>query len=653
MMQGQLSKVARRWLWVLALSALVLWLYASAVNYGLIWDDPLWYQQGAGQTPWQIFTALPTYQFYRPLAILLNRQLVAPNGVVNASFAHAIQIAAHLLASVLCAPALRALGFGPKVARLAAVLFALCPLAWQAVAWQAPQQPLTTLGVLCALLAAHRFQRTQQARWLALSLLFYAAALLFQESAVVFGWIFFWINREKLLVIGYWLLQRRITNNYSPITVFWPLLHLLLAALYLLIWLNVPRQAGVTGAGFQANVLAYLLQGVVYPLAHGLALGQFNWPVEIWLGIFAMGGGMLLALAGAWRPRVVGALWVSAGLLPAWAGLAWDYVGVGSRLFYPALLGIAALWACAIIQLWETRRTLLRVCSAALLAWMVALSLGQWAQFKQLYERGTGHLAQTIAVLATEPTRTLTFVNYPDRLMLRPAPYPLGEWGLVLAPIVQDLGDFARVSAALGAADHSLAVFLTGVAEREQWPYAVNMRGENTAPENVLAAALASEAVYLTDYLPGGELRLRWVGGATWLPADSSPARVQASFGRGDSPALQLEASTIAQSTLTLQWRSHQPLPDTTIFVHVLQEGVLVASADGDALGGMVPLWVWQANTAITDVRSLADLALPAGAYQIFVGLYNRQTGAREPAFDAAGQRWPEDAVPIGTLQLP
>ena len=117
------------------LAAVVLILYAPSVHFGLIWDDPTWYQQGAGQSPWHIFTALSSYQLYRPLAILLNRQLVFPNGVVNVPLAHVIQIGAHLVAVLACVPVLRAFEFELWHARLTALLFAVSPLTFQAVAW--------------------------------------------------------------------------------------------------------------------------------------------------------------------------------------------------------------------------------------------------------------------------------------------------------------------------------------------------------------------------------------------------------------------------------------------------------------------------------------------------------------------------------------
>jgi hypothetical protein len=241
------ARFIRRYWFSLGLIGLVLLLYASSINFGLIWDDPRWYAQGEGQTLWQLFASLDTYQFYRPMAVWLNRQLVTPDGVIAVQTAHFIQIAAHLLAVLAVVPVLSVFKFERQHARLAALIFALYPLSYQAVAWQAPQQPSAMLAVFVAILLAARFVQRNRSRYLIASLAAYAFALLFQESALPFVVMFFWlaffngpISRPTL--------QRRT---------FWPLLHLALAVIFFVIWLNVPKESGITGRGLDARVLAY------------------------------------------------------------------------------------------------------------------------------------------------------------------------------------------------------------------------------------------------------------------------------------------------------------------------------------------------------------------------------------------------------------
>lgn len=631
------------------LAALVAALYAPALRFGLIWDDPRWYQQGAGLPAWRLFTALPTYQFYRPLTLLLNRQLVSPEGVVNAPLAHGLQIGAHLAAVLLAGPVLRGFGVAALPARLAALVFALFPLAHQAVAWQAPQQPLALAGVLLALWAAQRGYAGRPAAWLGLSVLAYAAALLVQESALPYAVFFVW------LAAGRWRAGQR------PRWRGWPLAHLAAAGLYGLVWLSVPRQAGVTGAGFQPLVLAYLLQGLVYPAAWaGARLGLWaGWSPAAFVLVFALAAALLAAAVARWtapRAAALGLAWAGAGLLPIWAGLSWDYVSTGARLLYPAGLGIALLWAGAMAWAASAGPPWRRAAGAGLLAGVLALSLAQIWQQQQLYAAGTRHLARAAAELAARPGEQVAFVNFPDRIVLEPAPYPLGTWGLWLAPVGQDLADFARAAAGQSAADRSLAVFPAGAAERAAWPHRVEMRGADSAPGTVWEAATWADAIYLTDYVAGGELALRLAGAA----APASTAEPLARLRAGDAAVALLAAEVAAPETaggparLRLVWQALTPLPgEVTIFVHLWRGGAYWSAADGDSLGGLLPLWAWQPGRALTDWRPLRPQPPEPGEYNVRAGLYTRADNTRWTAVSATGAAFAEGEVPVGTLSVP
>jgi hypothetical protein len=640
-----MTRLGLRWGWFYGLLVVaVLALYAPTARFGLIWDDPKWYEQGAGRAFWQFFLPLPTYQFYRPLSLWLNQQFVSPAGVVNAPLAHALQIGAHLLAALLAAPALRALGLGEWHARLAALLFAVYPFSYQAVAWQqALQAPLAMLWVLCAVLAAHAFRRRGRAAWLGLSLAAYAAALLFQESALPFVCLFLWMAAPDLLKA-----PRDWRNG-------WPGLHLLAAAVYVWVWLSVPRQGGVTGAGFQPIVLAYGLQAAAFPVARPLAVWGAAWSVNTLHGVF--GAVVALLLVGVWRGQSARAaaltgLWIAAGSLPVWAGLSWGYVEVGERLLYPASLGVAALWAGAAAWALAAGPGRRRALGGLLLVGVLGLSLQHWSRMHTLYRIGTQHLARTVKTLAATPEARVLLVNFPDRIEIRPPLYPLGFWGLTLAPVVQNVSDFALAAEGRSAEDRSLSAFLTGAAERDEWPYRVDMRGVNSDPAALFEAARWADRVYLTDYLPDGTLRLREVGDVR-PGAASRP--VLATL--GDAVRLaEAEIGEVEAHSLTLRlvWECLQPLQlGDTIFVHIWKDGVYEGGADGDSLGELIPLYAWEAGTEVVDLRRIDLTSFEPGQHEVRVGIYNRDGGARYPALSAAGVRFADDEIVIGMVSLP
>jgi len=93
---------------------------------------------------------------------------------------------------------------------------------------------------------------------------------------------------------------------------------------------------------------------------------------------------------------------------------------------------------------------------------------------------------------------------------------------------------------------------------------------------------------------------------------------------------------------------------DRTVFVHMLDsQGNLVTQADGQPDGGRYPLSIWEAGESIPDTHSLRlPENLVPGLYQIRVGLYDWRTGERLPAFTAQTSRYPDDSVPLTTVQV-
>jgi hypothetical protein len=631
------TRFVRRHWFSLGLIGLVLLLYAPSINFGLIWDDPRWYAQGKGQTLWRVFTSLDTYQFYRPAFIWLSQQVVAPDGSVAAQTAHLIQISTHLLAALAALPVLRVFRLECNHARLAALVFALYPLSYQAVAWQAPAQPITMLAVFVAILLAARFMQRNRSRYLIASLAAYALALLFQESALPFVVMFFWVA----------FFNEPIDRSTLRRRAFWPLLHLGLAAIFMVIWLSVPRESGITGRGLDVRVLAYGLQGVVFPVAALLSpqLGGMSapalsaWYAAIWL-VLTLGVWRWQGRRIAW----LSLLWLIAGLLPVLVGLSWNYTRIGARLLYPASLGIAMLWGGWAAQLFVPVAWRRAIGLAATIG-LVLISIVQWSTMRDLYQRGANYLDETITRLAQQPDRSFLLVNYPDRLWLRPAPYPLGEWGLILAPVVQNVSDFAVAKKGRSAETQSLSAFRVGADQRGAYPYEVFMRGEDASPEKLAEVAAQVDRVLLTEYAPDGSLTLRDVGSIR--PASSAAYRARF------AETAQLIDAQIDGTKIDLTWRALSPLRvSDTVFVHLWRDGKFVTAFDGDSLGGLLPPASWPLEKNVIDVRSIAGRDLPPGQYEVRVGLYNRDDGARYKAFDAQGNRLPDDALAIGTAEV-
>ncbi len=98
---------------------------------------------------------------------------------------------------------------------------------------------------------------------------------------------------------------------------------------------------------------------------------------------------------------------------------------------------------------------------------------------------------------------------------------------------------------------------------------------------------------------------------------------------------------------LTLWWQARQtPQVDYTIFVHLLDPATetLVTQSDAEPRGGAYPTSWWVAGEVISETVTLSLEDVPAGAYRLAVGLYDR-TVTRLPATGPDGQLLPDDRL--------
>jgi hypothetical protein len=114
------------------------------------------------------------------------------------------------------------------------------------------------------------------------------------------------------------------------------------------------------------------------------------------------------------------------------------------------------------------------------------------------------------------------------------------------------------------------------------------------------------------------------------------PADVQAQPARFGDVARLLGyrlASQPDRFTLSLYWQAEQPDDiDYTVFAHLLNAaGQMVAGQDSQPAGGRYPTGIWEPGEVVPDERSFATRDLPAGTYQLEVGMYVVATGERLP----------------------
>lgn len=139
----------------------------------------------------------------------------------------------------------------------------------------------------------------------------------------------------------------------------------------------------------------------------------------------------------------------------------------------------------------------------------------------------------------------------------------------------------------------------------------------------------------------------------------ADPALKQPALGKleiGELAAAQVSPLQRGQPLrVTLTWRATtQPPKDYNVFLQLVDKNnKIVAQRDGPPANGFLPTTHWQAPLIFDEKRDITipnDLAL--GSYQLRIGMYDLQTGARIGIQNTVGEWQPDAALVITTLQL-
>jgi hypothetical protein len=640
---------------VAALSLLLIattWIYAPSLNYGLMWDDPHWFGRVAGKSIVELVQATPDYHFYRPAGLLYVRLFMSHTGLLDPVLLHLLQIGWHALNVALAYSLSRALGVGRTMAFVVAVLVALHPFSQQAVAWAAPLQ-VVTAAMLGGAWLFYLEARRQRGRWqpaAAVSVVLFVAALFVQESGVTLSFV------PILFELLRWSRGRRPRPGSNG----WlALVYPTCGAGFGLLWLLMPRQAGYTALALEPQVTLYMLQGMLFPLLGrpwGYGAADVLAGGIAWLGLLVA---LALLLGLAWRAgngqaALFGLAWAALGLALPVIGLHYSYAAVAPRLFYFAAPGTALIWAAVLVPARrpELPRKVWRLVGGLLLAGIMVQSVFIVQSFNRAYAHGAAHLDELVQA-ATPAETEFIFVNFPDRYTPQRPPFPLGYWGVTLAPVVADLAAFPAILTGASVRTHSFAMPWLDEEVRAGGPYQVDMRGEIISPDDLYRLARHSTFVYRTVYQPDGAFSLVRAG-AIEAPGGLEDRCPLALFDDRLCLRTAVAESHGDELRLHLIWSLSAPaVPHEAIFVHLGRPGEEpIAQADGDPWLGMLPLYVWQLGDWVHEWRSIALPRKVGGdEYLVRIGFYNWVSQERYKAVRPNGERWPSDAAVVGRLQ--
>jgi hypothetical protein len=523
------------------------------------------------------------------------------------------------------------------IAGAAALLFTVYPFSYQAVTWAIAHQPPPMVATLACLVIYTRARlaprpATRQdaakaasvragarhapavVRHLAGMLCLVAATLLHETGFVAAAIL--------LLIEGYLVAARRVPRPSG-----WPIAYVAVTLVMLAIYTSVAKSPPNEDT-WQPITGLYLLQGLVYPaamlLARVCALSRCD--SAAWL--LPVAGLTLIGVIGLWRLNrtmtigVLGLLWFGIGAAPVWAGRDYVYVEYAPRLLYLAGAG-AALAFAAILGAASGRP------GRSLRGGVIALVLLQSAQFviarQPLHAEAFRLLEQENQALFAPRRGAALFVNTVELFTYKNPEFPLGWFGVLVSPWHNRLVETLHLRA------EPPANWVIDPARAQETQARSRLRVEfhgRIAPPEQLVASLADVSdVYRVEAMEDGELRLFQIA-----HIEREGGQPGIALAEWPDAARLMSASVERESgvpVLNLVWSIEGAIePDRTVFVHVRNAaGQIVAQADGDPIGGMAPLGAGSPGDVVRERRPLIlPSNLPAGSYDIYIGLYERGT---------------------------
>jgi hypothetical protein len=391
----------------------------------------------------------------------------------------------------------------------------------------------------------------------------------------------------------------------------------------------------------------FFLHGLLYPVAPiiGWLVHRHGWHdftlVGLTAAFFALVLVWLARRSGDWRWVGRNLWWWAWGALPAALALKYGDLFISPRLHALASAGVTMLWAGVIIELGKLvrnvwgQRLVWGLLTGAIVAQNVAFLNHQRTLFATL-----NHVHQQVLRAAEDRgNEPLGYVNVPAWLAYRNRTYALVTEGIEFVPPYSNLGEFIQVNLGWRAAD---GVMFTPVLQETDQVF--GFRGAGLTWEEMRQFAVDHRTVWLTTY-QDRQFVLKHVG------------RIETDLPLADEPLVQFQGGPVIETAVVqrvqedewavvLTWVASGPV-DGEIFLHVRDANEdVVTQADGPALGGMVPIWLWQPGDRILDERHFF-LPDDRGPYTVQVGVYNAQ--GRFPAF-VDNVRAVDDAAIVATI---
>ena len=632
---------------IVVLTGITLLLYGYVLQLPFFYDDiPIMSWLATHQ--WSDIIQNPEGGYFRPLTLgIYKLGAILPLAIQKMTL-HA----ANLLWLVLGAVLIQAVCFlctrNQLQAWSAAILYITLPFFATTIPWiTAMSHPLVVVTTTLAAYTALKAGTSEKYGWLYLACGAIFISTFIHESGAVAG-----------LLVGGLLLSQHLNKK-------WLLLTALMISLSLGSVLLRPTNLNTSfyetiiqsnpGAELYAKGM-FFSQSLLYPIMPVISwlMQKYGWNDFILITI-ADGLLALVLLRLIYQDKrnrywiLPALLWWGVGAIPATMAFNFAALYVAPRLYVLGAVGCVILWSGVIVQLpaialsgW--RKNIMII---ILFIWTLLPGTTYIYQQRNLFILMADLYQNVLRIIADDQNHPIGFVNLPYQLTWNHTLYPLIHDGIVFVPWYANLSEFAKVNTQENAEHFETVIY--GPVMRETDPF-LGVEGEWLNAEQIYAYIKKYHTIQLTQLnSDSSKLWLHEVGAIAPRPISNTTTPLVQYIDGANIISATIQKIMPNKLKLTILWESLGPVR-AEIFVHVYTaNGNLITQADGPALSGLVPLWVWQPHDYIRDVRYIT---MPADTimhpYRIGVGIYNED--GRFPAM-VKGQRATDDVAIVATIK--
>lgn len=624
-------------------------LYNYCVRLPLFLDDGLLYAMirdygESGVPGFRFWGGSASFGYYRPLMFTLLELDYNADLALTASFWHWFNVLLFVLATAGLFALVKRITHRQITGVLAASVFALYPFNIRAVTWVSAMFHVNVTVALILTLCFGLMWLDQKRGWLPLVLAWGTAfyGLFSQENGVLIAPILL-----LLIVMVYgWrtVLSRRVIVLLSPIG--------LLTAIYLVLWLMIPRPAAAPVTFYWQMLpgsLAVFAQGLVYPAAsllRRLTLDDARTLPLLALGAGGIAFGFYLAGKTYWKQAAFGLLVFGLTIVPGILLLPTDYIkGSPHVLLFPAP-GIAIFWGVALgsvlarqsnVNLWLNLK---RVIAAGLMIAGIVVGVS-YAQARRIEAVKQADYVWSLLELVRANPENAVLINPPAFLAAK------DENRLFLttseATMFMD-----------GSYTNYAQIFRAMTGERFQKLEALVFEPGFMPPPSYVFAPYWTESppdfttrlrdfsnIYVTHYA-GDDFYPVYVGGAGKTGSDEAIALFS------DAGLALTEATAVIEGdrlVIETRWQAENAV-DANPVITLLCDGQALVENREAVWGGTHPFTAWQAGEIQTDRREVPlNETISPECLEILIGI--EQQGQAVAATEPDGTPLVNDRVII------